>query len=61
MAFDAAVYPGETPAPAPTLIASIDAMGDLCPVWTQQNPDRALALLFVAPQDCVAVDILTSL
>lgn len=32
-----------------------------CPVWTASNPDRALAFLFVAPQDCDAVDVLTAL
>lgn len=32
----------------------------ICPVWAAENPDRALALLFVAPHDCDAVDVLTS-
>ena len=32
-----------------------------CPEWTRENPDRALALLFVAPVDCAAVDVLVSL
>jgi hypothetical protein len=52
MAFDAADFRPAVPTqsvPAP------------CPVWTAANPDRALALLFVAPQDCEAVDVLTAL
>lgn len=32
-----------------------------CPEWTRENPDRALALLFVAPSDCAAVDVLVAL
>ena len=32
-----------------------------CPEWTRENPDRALALLFVAPSDCAAVDVIVSL
>lgn len=32
----------------------------ICPVWAAENPDRALALLFVAPHDCDAVDVLTA-
>ena len=32
-----------------------------CPIWAAETPDRALALLFVAPRDCVAVDVLVSL
>lgn len=62
MAFDAAVYPTRRPAAAPLSIAAlIDAAGDPCPIWAAENPDRALALLFVAPRDCAAVDILVSL
>ncbi|MDO9587700.1 MAG: hypothetical protein Q8R45_06790 [Brevundimonas sp.] len=62
MAFDSAAY---TPAirtvlPAPTA-ALIEAAGDPCPIWAAENPDRALALLFVAPRDCAAVDVLVSL
>jgi len=62
MAFDSAAY---TPAirtaiPTPTA-ALIDALDAPCPVWAAENPDRALALLFVAPRDCAAVDVLVSL
>ena len=54
MAFDAANYPQAKPvAPA--------KMEELCPVWAAENPDRALVFLFVAPQDCAAVDVLVSL
>ncbi|MDP3803571.1 hypothetical protein [Brevundimonas sp.] len=62
MAFDAAAYSLATSTfPARSAAALIDAIGDPCPIWTAENPDRALALLFVAPRDCVAVDILVSL
>ena len=54
MAFDAANYPQAQPV-APAMLE------ELCPVWTAENPDRALAFLFVAPQDCAAVDVLVSL
>lgn len=57
MAFDAATFAPTAPV-SPSLDAMIDAAGDLCPVWAAQNPDRALAFLFVAPQDCAAVDVL---
>lgn len=57
MAFDAANFAPATPV-RPSLDAAVAAAGELCPVWTAQNPDRALAFLFVAPQDCAAVDIL---
>ena len=53
MAFDAANYPQAQPA------ASV--ADELCPIWAAENPDRALAFLFVAPQDCAAVDVLVSL
>lgn len=56
MAFDAANFPQAKPVAATTAENT-----ELCPVWAAENPDRALALLFVAPQDCVAVDILVSL
>ena len=35
----------------------IDAADEPCPDWAAENPDRALALLFVAPRDCAAVDV----
>jgi len=62
MAFDSAAY---TPAvrtaiPAPTA-ALIDAFDAPCPIWAAENPDRALALLFVAPRNCAAVDVIFSL
>ena len=53
MAFDAANYQQAKPV--------ADVMEELCPVWAAENPDRALAFLFVAPQDCAAVDVLVSL
>ena len=61
MAFDAATFAPQSVSAAPvrpTLNAVIVAAGEPCPVWAAQNPDRALAFLFVAPQDCAAVDIL---
>lgn len=57
MAFDAANYPQAQPVAAP---ATADG-AELCPIWAAENPDRALAFLFVAPQDCAAVDVLVSL
>lgn len=61
MAFDSAYAPA-TPTAIPTLTAAlIDASEAPCPVWAAENPDRALALLFVAPRDCAAVDVLVSL
>ena len=60
MAFDAAYMPRPVATDLPTS-ALIDAAADPCPTWAAQNPDRALALLFVAPRDCVAVDVLVSL
>lgn len=56
MAFDTATYPTLTNATVPVM--DIDA---LCPIWTAENPDKALAFLFVAPQDCAAVDVLMAL
>jgi hypothetical protein len=53
MAFDAADF-----RPAAPVATAVPA---LCPVWTATNPDRALAFLFVAPQDGDAVDVLTAL
>ncbi|MFN3668274.1 MAG: hypothetical protein ACK4VY_03125 [Brevundimonas sp.] len=58
MAFDSAAYAPAAPTPTPALI---DAFDTPCPVWAAENPDRALALLFVAPRDCAAVDVLVSL
>lgn len=53
MAFDAADFRSAAP--------TVASDAGLCPVWTAANPDRALAFLFVAPQDCDAVDVLTAL
>ncbi len=62
MAFDSAAYtPALQTAMPRSTAALIDASDDLCPLWAAENPDRALALLFVAPRDCAAVDILVSL
>ncbi len=54
---DSAIAPGSTVG----LAALIDAAGEPCPDWAALNPDRALALLFVAPRDCAAVDVLARL
>lgn len=63
MAYDAVAFSsqpphGSTVTPAALLI---DAAPAPCPTWAALNPDRALALLFVAPRDCAAVDVLVSL
>ncbi len=55
MAFDAADFRPAAPA------AALPSAAALCPVWTATNPDRALAFLFVVPQDGDAVDVLTAL
>jgi hypothetical protein len=52
MAFDAADFRPDA--------AQVQATPALCPLWTAANPDRALAFLFVAPQDGDAVDVLTA-
>ncbi|HEY0102649.1 MAG TPA: hypothetical protein VGB60_04200 [Brevundimonas sp.] len=56
MAFDSLAF-----APAARTEHRLDMAAALCPEWTRENPDRALALLFVAPSDCAAVDVLVSL
>lgn len=62
MAFDSAAYTPAIRTVLPTPPATlIEAAGDPCPIWAAENPDRALALLFVAPRDCAAVDVLVSL
>lgn len=61
MAFDSAAYAPSSLAPAVPASRLIDDAVDPCPMWTAENPDRALALLFVAPRDCAAVDVLVSL
>ena len=58
MPFDAETYSTAAVAPTPRYF---DDVAELCPEWTALNPDRALALLFVAPRDCAAVDVLVSL
>lgn len=63
MAYDAVAFPlaARTATPAASAALLIDAAPAPCPQWAARNPDRALALLFVAPQDCDAVDVLVSL
>ena len=62
MAFDfIACTPATQTAIATATAALIDAFDVPCPIWAAENPDRALALLFVAPRDCAAVDVLVSL
>lgn len=61
MAFDATAYTAAAPASTVPISALIDTAGDPCPMWAIENPDRALALLFVAPRACAAVDVLVSL
>lgn len=56
MAFDT-LTPTVAPLSAAALIDGCEApRAD----WARANPDRALAVLFVAPQDCDAVDVLTA-
>jgi len=55
MAFDAVRFVPAVPAVEPVVAEDV-----LCPVWAAQNPDRALAFLLVAPQDGIAVDVLTA-
>lgn len=62
MAFDSAdCTPAAQTAMPRSTAALIDASDAPCPIWAAENPDRALALLFVAPRDCAAVDVLVSL
>lgn len=61
MAFDSAAYAPNSHAPATPVWRLIETADDLCPMWVAENPDRALALLFVAPRACAAVDVLVSL
>lgn len=62
MAYDAAAFsPRSLTVTAPPAALLIDAAAAPCPEWAARNPERALALLFVAPQDCDAVDVLASL
>ena len=58
MAFDAEVIPTAAFTADLNAAEAIDAAGAPCPAWTAANPDRALAWLFVAPTDCLAVDVL---
>jgi hypothetical protein len=60
MAFDSVVAPRVPLTADMTVAEMIDRTGAPCPVWTAENPDRALAWLYVAPTDCLAVDILTA-
>jgi len=58
MAFDALTR--ATLAPAADLPAGADhaPVSNPDPAWVARNPDRMLALLFVAPRDCAAIDAL---
>jgi hypothetical protein len=61
MAFDAAAYAPGSPKPVLPVPTPVEAADEPCPVWAAANPDRALALLFVSPRACAAVDVLVSL
>ncbi len=61
MAFDAAAFTSAPPASVVPPSALIETAAEPCPVWAAENPDRALALLFVAPRACAAVDVLAAL
>jgi hypothetical protein len=62
MPFDSARFRSDKQVPIRLSTADlIDLAAAPCPTWTAENPDRALALLFVAPQDCAAIDVLVSL
>lgn len=61
MAFDSAAYASSSFASAVPVSALIETAGDPCPIWAAENPDLALAWLFVAPRACAAVDVLVSL
>lgn len=60
MAFDAFPLASDKIAPL-SLGALIDAASAPSADVASANPDRALAMLFVAPRDCMAVDVLASL
>lgn len=60
MAFDTLAAPAARVSADMDTLALIDACGEMCPAWTAANPDRALALLFVAPHDGLAIDVLTA-
>lgn len=58
MPFDAG-FSDPTPAAAPVTAAElIDAAAAPEAEWARRNPERAMAFLFVAPQDCAAADAL---
>jgi len=61
MAYDAVAFSPEPVTGTAPAALLIDAAPAPCPEWAAQNPDRALAFLFVAPRDCAAVDVLVSL
>lgn len=62
MAFDA-----EAPVRAAQLFCAITPDADLAAApdpdvdWARRNPDRLLALLYVSPRPCAALDALLSL
>lgn len=60
MPFDAA-FPADMTAVATTrtsVASLIDAAVAPDADWAERNPERALAFLFVAPQECAAADAL---
>ncbi|HZV84514.1 MAG TPA: hypothetical protein VFF48_05955 [Brevundimonas sp.] len=61
MAFDSVAFAPTILVKTPVFTEAFDMATAPCPEWTRDNPDRALALLFVAPSDCYAVDVLVSL
>ncbi len=59
MPFDSEVVHTPARAAAPlSLIALIDGVSTPEPIWAAEHPERALAFLMVAPQDCPALDAL---
>ena len=48
-------------APAADLDAAFDAAGDMDVAWAMENPERAMAVLMVAPRPCAALDALLGL
>lgn len=59
MPFDSEVVHTPARAAAPlSLIALIDGVSAPEPIWAVDHPERTLAFLMVAPQDCAALDAL---
>ena len=57
MPFDVAAEP-VVQSPANDLAAAFEAGREPEARWAAENPDRALALLFVDPRQCEALDVL---